>query len=343
MTNVKSVRRRRLSLQILGMIGISALLAVILFLFLRWGANAFIEVYCFNNDVPMDEFAWIRVNNWVFSAAMAVSAGFFTLLFLGLLTDRLQYIRKLTDGIHRIRTGDFCQPIEKEGNNELTELACAINEMHENQQLLRQKEQALVLEKEQFIRTMSHDIRTPLSSILAYSDYLCSQQVSEEKQKEHLELIRKKALQIRDLTDILLDGNKRNPEHFENARLLLQQLCAAFEEELEDSFSVQTELIDCPAFAASFDVRELQRIFDNLVSNIRKYADPGQPVTLSVCLQEGKLRIRQSNTVGVYPENNESYRLGLHSIRRIAQFYGGQAETETENGIFSIEIVFSEF
>lgn len=343
MTNGKTARRRRLSLQILGMIGFSAVLAVFLFLILRWGANAFIEVYCFNHDVPMDEFAWIQVNNWVFSAAMAVSAGFFILLFLGLLTDRLRYIRKLTDGIHRIRTGDFREPMETEGNNELTELACAINEMYQTQQVLRQKEQALAQEKEQFIRTMSHDIRTPLTAILAYADYLCSEQVPEDNRKEHLQLMRKKALQIRDLTDVLLDGNKRNPEHFENARLLLQQLCAAFEEELEDSFSVQTELADCPAFAASFDVRELQRIFDNLISNVRKYADPDQPVTLSVCLQAGNLQIRQSNAIGRHPKNSDSYRLGLHSIRRIAQFYGGQAETQEENGIFRIQITFSEF
>ena len=300
------------------------------------------ETYCFHNDIPMDEFAWIRVDNWVLSAAMAVSVAFFTLLFLGLLTDRLQYIHKLTNGIHGIRTGDFA-PIEKEGNNELTELACAINEMHACQQQLRRKEEALALEKEQFIRTMSHDIRTPLTSILAYSDYLCRQQVPEQEQKDHLELIRKKALQIRDLTDVLLDGNKRNVEHFDDARLLLEQLCDAFAEELEDRFVVQTDLSGCPVFSAAFDVRELQRIFDNLVSNVRKYADPGKPVSLSVGLQQGKLRIRQSNTVNLQQENSESYHLGLHSIRRIAQFYGGQAETGTENGTFWIEIVFPEF
>ena len=343
MTNIRSPRRRRLSLQILGMIGFSAALAVILFLILRWGANAFIEVYCFNNDIPMDEFAWIRVNNWVFSAAMAVSVGFFVLLFLGLLTDRLRYIRKLTDGIHQIRIGDFRGPIEKEGNNELTELACAINEMHETQQILRKKEQSLAQEKEQFIRTMSHDIRTPLTSILAYSDYLCSQQVPEEVRKEHLELIRKKAVQIRDLTDILLDGSKRDPEHFDDARLLLQQLCDEFEEELEDGFSVRTDLSGCPAFAASFDVRELRRIFDNLISNVRKYADPAQPVTLSVCLRDGKLRLCQTNAVAPRPADGESYRLGLHSIRRIVQFYAGQTEIREEKEIFSIVIVFSEF
>lgn len=342
MTNVKSPRPRRLSLQILGIIGISAVVAAGLFFILRRLAGALVETYCFHNDIPMDEFAWLQVDSWVFSAAMAVSVGFFALLFLGLLTDRLQYIHKLTNGIHSIRTGDFSS-IEKEGNNELTELACAINEMHACQQQLRQKEQALALEKEQFIRTMSHDIRTPLTSILAYSDYLCRQPVPEQEQKAHLELIRKKALQIRDLTDVLLDGNKRSAEHFDNARLLLEQLCDAFEEELEDGFAVQTDLSGCPVFSAAFDVRELQRIFDNLVSNVRKYAEPEKPVSLSVSLQKGKLRIRQSNTISLQRENSESYRLGLHSIRRIAQFYGGQVETGTENGVFWIEIVLSEF
>ena len=343
MTNTTQPKRRRLSMQILGIIGFCAVLAALLFILLRRGANAIVEVYCFQNDIPMTEFDWLRVDNWVFTAAMSVSAGFFVLLFLFLITDRLRYIRTLTAGIHSIRTGAVSAPIEPEGNNELTELACAINDMHTAQQQLREKEQALAQEKEQFIRTMSHDIRTPLTSILAYADYLCNQQASQSEQTEYLMLIQKKALQIRDLTDILLDGSKRNVEHFADARLLMEQLCAEFEEPLEDRFAVDADLSGCNAFSGSFDVQELRRIFDNLGSNIQKYADPAQPVELKLRTDSAQLQIWQSNAVLPNTSTGDSYRLGLHSIRRIAQLYGGQVTVQEEPGIFTINITLSDF
>ena len=118
------------------------------------------------------------------------------------------------------------------------------------------KEKALNEEKEQLIRTLSHDIRTPLTSILSYSEFLSSPQTcSSEALQEYLPLIQKKALQIRELTDILLDGGKRNPERFEDARLLMEQLIGEFEDALEDNYKVSTDFAQCSPFAGIFDVQ----------------------------------------------------------------------------------------
>lgn len=65
---------------------------------------------------------------------------------------------------------DFTMPIE--GDNELKELAESINFLSETERRLRQLETELQAEKEQLIRDLSHDIRTPLTAMLSYSDYL---------------------------------------------------------------------------------------------------------------------------------------------------------------------------
>ena len=177
---------------------------------------------------------------------------------------------------------------------------------------------------------------------MAYSEFMLDGD-SAQKQQEYAALIRKKALQIKDLTDILLDGGRRDPEYFEDARLLMQQLADEFEESLEDEFRVLTDLTGCGAFSGRFDVQELLRIFDNLASNIRKYADRAQPVELSVASSEKCLIIRQKNVRCSGTEPKESYQMGLNSIRRIAHNYAGQVEIQQGDPMFCITITLSEF
>ena len=138
----------------------------------------------------------------------------------------------------------------------------------------------------------------------------------------------------------MLDGGKRNLEYFVDGRLLFAQLVDEFSETLEDGFDLQIDTAACSAFSGRFDVRELRRLFDNLSSNVRKYADRQQPVLLSVALADGVLLIRQSNAVCTERKTEEGFGIGLQSIRRIAQSYGGTVRTDSEKGLFSITITF---
>lgn len=312
-------------------------ISLVLFLILSGLAGRVVESYIFQQDIPMTEFDWMEVDRWIFGVSGFLSCCSFSALFLGLLGDRIAYIRKITDGIDRLHNPASSVSIPLEGNNELTALAQAINEMSEARQQLRQKEQTLAEEKDQLVRSLSHDIRTPLTSILAWSELLAQQ--AEGEQKVQLNMIRSKAVQIRDLTAVLLDGTRRNLEPFENGKLLMEQIAAEFEAELEEQYSVATDFSNCPAFSARLDVQELRRIFDNLASNIRKYADPAQPVSLAIAYENSALLIRQTNASLPQKEQAESYGIGLNSIRRIVQMYGGSVTAKENEDQFSISII----
>ena len=334
---------RKLSHELLGLalkcIGIS----LVLFLVLSSIAARTAETYIFQHDIPMTEFDWMEVDQWIFGVSALLACGSFSVLFLVLLSDRITYIRKITEAIDKLHDPANTVSVPLEGSNELTALAAAINEMSEVRQQLRRKEQTLTEEKEQLVRSLSHDIRTPLTSILAYSDFLAQrEEITLEEQKACLRLIQNKAEQIRDLTAVLLDGTKRNLELFADGKLLMEQIAAEFEEELEDPFPVITDLGHCSAFSARLDVQELRRIFDNLASNIRKYADPEKPVTLTIKVENGALQIRQTNHVLPQKGQAESYGIGLSSIRRIAQCYGGSVTAEEHNEEFCIQIILSD-
>ena len=337
----KTLKSRKLSHEILGLIAVSAGISLLLFLILSGIATAVAENYCFQNDIPMTEFDWIEVDRWIFGVSAFLSCCSFSILFLFLLGDRIAYIRKITSGIDALHDPADAVAIPLEGNNELTQLAQAINNMAQAQQQLREKERSLAQEKEELIRTLSHDIRTPLTSILAYSDFIAQhEEVTLEDQKGYVQLIRSKAEQIRDLTAILLDGTQRKLEQFDDGRLLMEQITAEFKEELEERFDIAVDLSACPAFSAQMDVQELRRIFDNLSSNVRKYADPHQPVRLKVSFENGSLLIDQTNGVLTQKPQSEGYQIGLNSIRRVAQLYGGTVAVEEDQERFHISVIF---
>jgi len=338
----KTNKRHKLLREILGIVGICLLLSVGLYLFITVIGRGIIDRYCLYNGLSLDEFEYYRMDRILYGAGFALSAGCFIILFFAMFGDRLAYIRKITESIHVMQKGQKDTRVELVGNNELTELAEAVNYLSETEQKLKEKEKRLNEEREELIRTLSHDIRTPLTSIMSYTELFAAREDLTEEQREYLSLVSKKSLQIKELTDILLDGGKRETERFEDARLLFRQLAGEFEDELEEGFSLSITLAPTPAFSGSFDVGELQRIFDNLISNIRKYAEPEEPVTLTISKTDTGIVICQSNGIRKDRSQAESYRMGLNSIRRIAHNYGGTVEVTDEDGTFTINITLSD-
>ncbi len=338
----KTKKWRKLSLEILIIVAICFMLSLLLYLLVAHFAPRLVEDYCFYNDVVLDEYDFYRLDVTMYSTGVAVSVVFFIMMFFILFGERLAYIRKITAGVDALRNGEFGNQVELVGNNELTELAEAVNYLSQSEQTIKEKEKRLSEEREELIRTLSHDIRTPLTSILSYTQLLSAKEtLTVEEQQEYLSLVSKKSAQIKELTDILLDGGKRELEQFEDARLLFEQLKDEFESELEENFTLAIEPLHLPLFSGRFDIGELRRIFNNLISNIVKYAEPTEEVVLSISKTDSGIVIRQSNAIKNDKQPSESYSMGLNSIRRIAQNYAGTVEVSENDEKFEIMITLS--
>lgn len=335
MTKPSKAKLRPLSREILGLTAICAVLSLLLMQILSAAGGALVDHYLYLYDITFTQAQYDDLNRLVSHFSLIVSVGFFTLLFLFLLADRLTYIKEILSGINALQQGRDDHIVPVEGNNELSQLAQAVNYLSRTQKEVRQKEQALAREKEQFIRTLSHDLRTPLTSVLSSSQLLMQQDLPDEQRQKCLQLIRDKALQIKTMTDLLIDDGKQNCEYFDNALLLIHQLAREFEEALENDFSVSLQ-IDCPPFAAAVDVQDLRRIFDNLITNVQKYADKSRAVELSVSFQNGTLTVCQQNKIRSHRPQTEGHRLGIASIRRISSAYGGSVQVRESGDDFAL-------
>ena len=333
--------RRKLTHEILGLSGISVAISVFFYNFLSMTANSIVEAYIMQKDILLTEAQRWALDSWIPNVSFVMAVILFVFLFLFLIGQRLRYIRDIILGIEALRTHRMDYEISLEGNNELTELAESINFLARTEKELQIKENLLREEREGFIRAMSHDIRTPLTVIKGYSEYLQNKDsVSEEEIRTYAELIDQKATQLKEMTDRLLNGG-RALEKIENGKFLMEQLVSEWELMLEDEFACNIDMSGCPEFAGEFDIQELRRIFDNLASNVRKYADVKGPVALTVYKEADFLVIDQTNLLRKEIAEVESNGIGLESIRKIVERYRGTMNVEKSSEFFRITLQIS--
>ena len=86
------------------------------------------------------------------------------------------------------------------------------------------------------------------------------------------------------------------------------------------------------------DPIQLKRVMDNLVSNIKKYADPRQPVVFLSELGDRRLSVTVSNAVSPELARRESTKIGLRTCEKILSALGGSFTTRTEDGRFAAEL-----
>ncbi len=293
------LNKRKISREILGLTGISFIISAFFYGFIRTMADSLVLSYCDNMTVVLSESQEWEIGYLIKSVSGGAAIIIFVVLFLFLVGEKIE------------------------------------NAVHE----LQVKEKALYEERENLFRSLSHDIRTPLTTILSYSEYM-KEKIEEESMHEYITRVQRKAEQIKSLTDQLLDGGTRNLEKIDNGKFLMQQLADEWETALENSFQCEINVENCPDFAGEFDIREMRRIFDNLVSNVEKYAEESEHVQLEISEKDECLVIKQENMIKSELQNVESRGIGITSIKRIVENYGGEVLVNKEDDRFTIEIIF---
>lgn len=332
--------KSRLSKEILKIFGITFLIALLGFWILNEVANRIVLNYVESEVLQITEYQLIDIQYWILGLSFFSGILLFVILFLYLTAERLAYIGEIVKGIDALARHEWNHEIPLRGENELTDLAEAINVFAKEEQEFQEKEKQMQEEKASLIRSLSHDIRTPLTSMMAYSEFMKQKNtLTTDEMKTYMELVEQKSQQIKVLTDRLLDGGNRTLEKIDNGRLLIEQLVDEWVCELEDEYDCQVKLEQCPNFSGEFDIQELRRIFDNLASNIRKYADERFPIHFSVEERDERVCLRQSNVIKELKQPVESTKIGITSIQKIAASYGGEVKVRQTEQEFSISII----
>lgn len=193
--------------------------------------------------------------------------------------------------------------------------------------------------KTELITNVSHDIKTPITSIVNYVALLKKEPAGSEQAAEYLDILERQSARLKKLTEDLVEASKASsgsmPVNIERVdlNLLLSQAAAEYGEKL-GAGGVEPILLRDEANPEIFaDGRLLWRVFDNLLSNICKYALPGTRAYLSTEICGDRVRV-------VF-KNISAYRLEISGEELIKRFVRGDPSRSTEGSGLGLSIAMS--
>ena len=257
----------------------------------------------------------------------------------------LKRMIRLSKEVQEVIDGNLEAEVNPMSNDEIGRLAVNVDNMRNSIVERLQSEKAAWDANTQLITAMSHDIRTPLTSLIGYLDIIESHKYnSEEEMLKYIVSSREKAFQLKDLSDklfqyfLVFGSHKEKELEVYNAGILLQQLISEHAAELINyGYQIDFEY-SVPEIDIKADVSGLKRLFDNVSSNILKYADKTYHVRISAVQELSEIIIRIINRSRPDSRDVESNKIGLKTCERICRNMGGRFSYKDEGSLFTVKI-----
>ena len=288
-----------------------------------------------------------QLYNYASFGEMLLAFSIFILMVLIGIRKKMEYIRKLSKEIQILEGGNLEYKITVTGKDELAALAGGLDCMRESFRRQTIQEAEIVRENQKIVTQMSHDIRTPLTSIMLYTELLKKGTYKNEEQfREYIEKIERKTRRMKQLADNLFEyslvssDQEIELEEAENEKMLFYDLFSETTSYLEQQGYQVDFLVKWNEARLKINTDYISRILDNVTSNIQKYADKSCPVTIGSVKNGNMEGFYFENRTAVLTDETESTGVGIQSIKNMMAKMGGRCITETENGVFRLILYF---
>ena len=211
------------------------------------------------------------------------------------------------------------------------------------------KEQSALQANKNLVTAMSHDLRTPLTTLTGYLEILNDMgYIDEEKKRHYLELSLEKTREIKELSDELFEyflvyeeeQRRIDVEPVPAYELVMDLIENQFLHLEEDGYVISGDnKVDETAGNCLINPQYMRRVLNNILSNLTKYAEKNNEIKVSGKVDEGRLFIVVSNMIRANIDPHESTKIGLITCERIMKLQGGSFEAYEENGRFYDKLV----
>lgn len=260
----------------------------------------------------------------------------------------LRRISSLSRETEVLMGGDLEHSIRAEGRDELAQLGESLEGMRRSVRERIAGEREALQANTQLITSLSHDLRTPLTKLMGYLEILNYHRYGTEQERDaYLRRATDTAIQLKKMGDQLFsrfqvereEGTAGAPELVDGAELLSQILSEQCYDLQREDFTVEQDVFD-QAFLLRVRTDDILRVFDNLFSNLKKYADQTRPIRFFTADEEGAVKIRIENAIAKTPNRADSHGIGLPTAAVLMERCGGRLETARQGGTYRCTLTF---
>ncbi|WP_125153060.1 sensor histidine kinase [Clostridium rectalis] len=253
--------------------------------------------------------------------ALLISGVFFIGLFFYLTGKKVKYMQEIALAVMYMANGDLNYRIDGKGEDELAHLADNINYMAAELNYKIEKEREIERNKSELITNVSHDLRTPLTSIIGYLNLIKDNKFRDDKQlKEYVNIAYNKSEKLKVLIDELFEYTKLSGEGVTlNKEVIsldefLEQLVEEFVPVFEDNKLIANKNITKDV-KINADGDKLVRVFDNLIMNAVRYSFKPGEIKIGLYKEENKAIVYVKNKGKNIP--NEDLKKLFHRFYRV--------------------------
>lgn len=311
------------------------------------------------NHIGTDYFLSINLAYLVIFLGVSI----FLAVFVILVNRKVKYIKFITKEVKVIKDEGFGKTIEVKGRDELAELCMSINDMSVE---LRQKidnEKIIEKGKNELITSVSHDLRTPLTSIIGYIDLLKKNGFHDkEKFDNYLEVIDERTKMLNKLINELFEYTKLNSHdiklNYSEVEIvsLIEQIVGEYIPIFnKEGLEIEKDIIYKDIFI-NIDIEKIVRALENILTNAKKYSLKNSKVLIKVFEENNYVVISISNkseNISIYDLENiferfykvdksredlDSTGLGLSIVKRIVELHNGVVKANLDDNIITFKI-----
>lgn len=298
------------------------------------------SVYLYITSFPMIPF---QIPYIILS--LLISFSFYLIILQSFIRKRIHSIQSLQEDVFTLAIGEWNHEIKVSDKDEIGRLAQDLNQMRiAFLQTMDNEQQARVANKE-LISSLSHDLRTPLTTLKGYLEIMNLKRDDIEFRDQYLQKCLAKVEEITYLSNKMFEYSLVFSTEYNSdlSNIPIQRVINTLVDHIQYLREMDLHILYEPlqtSLSMDANFAMIQRILNNVFSNIQKYCDPWKDIVIQATIEENQLKMSFTNSINRHLDKVESNGIGLKSVKKMIEIHHGTFYQDETNDLFTIILTF---